>query len=63
MMTPSLSEIHNRQQRHDAQVSSRFPLSKPDQCPEDALNRILWHAQRGFNDPYPSWAITETNDD
>jgi len=63
MMNPSLSEIHNRQQRHDAQVSSRFPLSKPDQCPEDALNRILWHAQRGFNDPYPSWAITETNDD
>jgi len=26
------------------------------------LNHILWHAQMGFEEPYPQWAITETTD-
>jgi hypothetical protein len=62
-MNPSLSEIHDRHQRSDALASSRLPLEKPDQCPEDLLNRIIWHAQMGFNNRYPTWAITETDDD
>ena len=45
-----------------AKLSARLPLDKPDQCPEDVLNQILWHAQRGFTEPYPRWAITETTD-
>jgi hypothetical protein len=42
----------------EAKLSSRLPLKKPDQCPEDVLNKILWHAQMGFDLPYPQWAIT-----
>jgi hypothetical protein len=62
-MNPSVSEINDRHQKADALASSRLPLSKPDQCPESVLNKILWHAQRGFKDPYPAWAISETDDD
>jgi hypothetical protein len=39
-------------------MSARFNLKKPDACPEDALNRILWRAQMGPATPYPQWAIT-----
>jgi hypothetical protein len=61
-MNPGLQSIIDRRQLRDAQVSSRLPLKKPDQCPEDVLNKILWHAQMGFDEPYPQWAITVTNE-
>jgi hypothetical protein len=32
-------------------------LDQIDQCDEDLLNRILWHAQKGGQTPYPAWAI------
>ena len=41
-----------------AQASERLRLDQPDQCPEDVLNHILWHAQKGRRAAYPSWAIT-----
>ncbi len=44
-------------------TSSHLPLQKPDQCPESVLNKIFWHAQMGFTNPYPQWAITEMDDD
>jgi len=25
-----------------------------DRCPEDLLNRILWHAMKGSDAPYPT---------
>ena len=25
----------------------------PDEAPSDALNRIIWHATRGWTTPYP----------
>jgi hypothetical protein len=28
-----------------------------DQCDEDLLNRILWHAQQGSAAAYPVWAL------
>jgi hypothetical protein len=28
-----------------------------DRCPEDVLNRILWRAMRGTQEPYPQWAV------
>jgi hypothetical protein len=28
-----------------------------DRCPEDVLNRILWHAMKGPRAPYPQWAV------
>jgi YVTN family beta-propeller protein len=62
-MNPGLTEIKDRRQLHDAVVSSRLPLNKPDQCPEAVLNHILWHAQMGFDRPYPQWAITGTEAD
>ena len=62
-MNPELSAIQDRRQWHDAQISSHLPLSKADQCPEAVLNHILWHAQMGFDKPYPQWAISATDDD
>jgi DNA-binding beta-propeller fold protein YncE len=55
-MNPTLTEIRDRRQWRDAIASSKLKLDKPDQCPEDVLNRILWHAQMGFENPYPAWA-------
>jgi hypothetical protein len=43
--------------RKHAYASARLPLGKPDQCPEDLLNRILWHAMKGPDAPYPVWAV------
>jgi hypothetical protein len=62
-LNPALSSIRNRSQLRDAVISSRLPLAKPDQCPESVLNKIIWHAQKGFQVPYPQWAITEKDDD
>jgi DNA-binding beta-propeller fold protein YncE len=50
------------QARQDAYVSARLPLAKPDQCPEDVLNRILWRATMGAK-PYPEWAVKTGDDD
>jgi YVTN family beta-propeller protein len=49
--------------RKEAYASARLPLKKPDQCPEDQLNRILWHAMKGSKAPYPAWAISGTDND
>ena len=56
-------KISDRQLRQDAYVSARLPLEKPDQCPEDTLNRILWHATKGAQEPYPQWAVPAHDDD
>jgi len=37
-----------------AQESERLDFSEPDKAKEDVLNRILWHAQRGVDTPYPA---------
>ena len=39
--------------RNAALASARFKWSEPDAAPSDRLNRILWHAVRGWNVPYP----------
>lgn len=39
--------------RNAALASARFPWSEPDAAPSDRLNRILWHAVKGWNVPYP----------
>jgi hypothetical protein len=62
-MNPALQSIKDRRQYRDALVSSRLPLQKPDQCPEAVLNKIIWHAQKGFAEPYPAWAITVKDED
>jgi YVTN family beta-propeller protein len=62
-MNPGLAEIKDRRQLQDAITSSHLPLNKPDQCPEAVLNRILWHAQMGFDQAYPQWAVTAADND
>jgi len=61
-MNPAPKKIADAQLRRDAYVSARLPLAKPDQCPEDVLNRILWRATMGSK-PYPDWAVKAVDDD
>jgi YVTN family beta-propeller protein len=62
-LNPDPKKIANPLLRKHAIASSRLPLSRPDQCPEDLLNRILWHAMKGPHEPYPLWAITRGAED
>lgn len=38
---------------HWARKSLELDLDEADQADEDTLNRILWHATRGYDKPYP----------
>jgi hypothetical protein len=62
-MNPSPKKISDALLRSDAYASARLPLRKPDQCPEDLLNRILWRAMKGSQAPYPAWAVPAQDDD
>ena len=59
-LNPDAKAISDPVQRKYAVASSRLPLEDADECPEDLLNRILWHTQKGSQTPYPDWAITTT---
>jgi YVTN family beta-propeller protein len=63
-MNPEPKKISDPLLRKHAYASAKLPLGKPDQCSEDLLNRILWHAMKGSQAPYPAWAIhTNLEDD
>ncbi len=62
-MNPNPKKISDPLLRKDAWASARLPLHKPDQCPEDLLNRILWRAMKGTQVPYPAWAVQPVDDD
>jgi YVTN family beta-propeller protein len=62
-MNPSPKKITDPLLRKDAYASARLPLAKPDQCPDDVLNRILWRAMKGSRAPYPQWAVQTVDDD
>ena len=55
-MNPEPRKVSDPLLRKDAYASARLPLDQPDQCPEELLNRILWHAMKGSHAPYPEWA-------
>ena len=57
-MNPDPKKISDLLLRKNAYASARLPLGQPDKCPEDHFNRILWHAMKGSQVPYPEWAIT-----
>ncbi|MDB6121719.1 MAG: hypothetical protein JWQ71_712 [Pedosphaera sp.] len=57
-MNPEPHAIKDSLQYRYAIASARLPLAEPDRCPEDLLNRIIWHAQKGSQAAYPAWAIT-----
>ncbi|MEN6428351.1 MAG: bifunctional YncE family protein/alkaline phosphatase family protein [Phycisphaerales bacterium] len=56
-MNPNPKEVSNAMMRRNAIVSAKLPLEQIDRCPEDVLNRILWHAMKGPHEPYPQWAV------
>jgi hypothetical protein len=56
-MNPEPKKVSDPLLRKEAYASARLPLDQPDRCPEDLLNRILWHAMKGSQAPYPEWAV------
>jgi YVTN family beta-propeller protein len=62
-MNPEPKKISDALLRRNAILSSRLPLERPDRCPEDQLNRIIWHAMKGSAAPYPAWAVNLVQDD
>ena len=57
-MNPEPKKIADPLLRRHALQSAKLNFAKIDACPEDVLNRILWHAARGSAEQYPEWAIT-----
>lgn len=62
-MNPEPKAIADRLLRRNAGLSARLNFRRVDACPEDELNRILWHAVKGAAAPYPAWAVTVSSDD
>jgi YVTN family beta-propeller protein len=62
-MNPPKEKITDPLLRRNAAVSAKLNFRRIDACPEDTLNRILWHAVKGSAAPYPSWAVTIVDDD
>ena len=62
-MNPQPKAVLDPLLRRQAYASARLPLQKADQCPEALLNRILWHAMKGSQAPYPEWAVRVQKDE
>ncbi len=62
-MNPDPKAISDPLLRKNAYASARLNFKQVDACPEDTLNRILWHAMKGSAAPYPTWAVTTVDDD
>lgn len=62
-MNPQVAEIGDPILRKDAVVSASLNFREVDRAPEDVLNRILWRAMRGSDDPYPEWAVSRYVED
>ncbi len=62
-LNPQPREISDPLLRKHALASARLPLDQVDRCPEDLLNRILWHAMKGSAAPYPAWAVRAEDED
>ncbi len=62
-MNPPRTALRDPVARRDALASARMNFREVDKAPEDALNRILWRAQKGTGAPYPEWAVTLAADD
>jgi YVTN family beta-propeller protein len=61
-MNPPKEKITDALLRRHAILSGKLNFRQVDACPEDTLNRILWHAVKGSAAPYPSWAVTLVDD-
>ncbi len=52
-LNPPVKAIADPVMRKYAMLSETLPLEQVDQCPEDLLNQIIWHAMKGPDAPYP----------
>ena len=59
-MNPEPKKIADPLLRKHAHASARLPLGAPDKCPEDLLNRILWHAMKGIPGHLPSLGSSQS---
>jgi YVTN family beta-propeller protein len=57
-LNPEPKKVADPLLRKHALHSARLNFRQIDACPEDVLNRILWHAAKGSDAKYPQWAIT-----
>jgi YVTN family beta-propeller protein len=62
-LNPPAGSIRDPVQRKWALKSLELPLDDVDEADEDTLNRIIWHAVRGDDATYPSWAVLAHPDD
>jgi YVTN family beta-propeller protein len=62
-MNPEPKKVSDPLLRRHALQSAKLNFRQVDACPEDVLNRILWHAAKGSKAPYPEWAITRGAED
>ncbi len=62
-MNPDPKAINDPLLRQNAITSSTLNFREIDKAPEDVLNRILWHAMKGSQAPYPEWAISVVEDE
>lgn len=51
-MNPKLSALKGKQ-LYWAKKSMSMPLDEADQAEDEALNKIIWYAVKGYNVPYP----------
>jgi hypothetical protein len=62
-MNPDPKAIHDPLLKAGALASAAMNFSEIDKAPEDALNRILWHAMKGALAPYPQWAVMQEQEE
>ncbi|MBM3311236.1 MAG: phosphoesterase, partial [Candidatus Aminicenantes bacterium] len=55
-LNPPPAQIKDKLLRANALASAKLDFSRIDACPEDVLNRIIWHSVKGSAAPYPVWA-------
>lgn len=61
-MNPPVKDLTGKA-RFWAEKSLALELDKGDQADEDTLNRIIWHATRGYDTPYPERYVTRRAED
>jgi phospholipase C len=62
-LNPAPQAIRDPLLRKHAVASGKLNFREIDRAPEDLLNRILWHAMKGSQAPYPQWAVSLVNED
>lgn len=51
-MNPPLKGLQGAE-KQAAEASLRMDFSEPDEAPAEVLDRVVWHAIKGWNTPYP----------